>query len=136
MSALSPLDAAAAASRVASGKAVLIDVREDAELARERIAGALHAPLSRLEQTPIRLPDGAQPVFFCRSGMRTATNAGRLAAKVKGPAFVLTGGLGAWKSAGLPVEGKGGGGAIRIAILLGLAALGLWLLQNFGAGAP
>ena len=43
-------------------------------------------------------------IFHCQSGMRTATNAGRLAGTCKGEAYVLAGGLNAWKEAGLPLK--------------------------------
>jgi len=47
-------------------------------------------------------PD-ADVVFTCRSGMRTAGACDRLAARVAGEAFVLSGGLDGWTKAGLPV---------------------------------
>jgi rhodanese-related sulfurtransferase len=85
--------------------AILVDVREPDERAREKIAGTEHLPLSRL--------DAAAPtwrsktvIFHCRSGARTLANADRLAAKLGAGCepCVLEGGLDAWKKAGLPVE--------------------------------
>jgi rhodanese-related sulfurtransferase len=97
---ISPSDAA---GLVRQG-AVLVDIRETDEHARERIPGARHAPLSRIDsETPVR-PSDDVVVFHCRTGARTAGNAGRLAAATEGcQAFVLEGGLDAWKKAGLPV---------------------------------
>jgi rhodanese-related sulfurtransferase len=97
---ISPSDAA---GLVRQG-AVLVDIRETDEHARERIPGARHAPLSRIDsETPVR-PSDDVVVFHCRTGARTAGNAGRLAAAAEGcQAFVLEGGLDAWKKAGLPV---------------------------------
>ena len=42
-------------------------------------------------------------VFHCRSGARTAANAQRLASAAGCEAYVLEGGIDAWKKAGLPV---------------------------------
>ncbi|MCG7393372.1 rhodanese family protein [Microvirga sp. ACRRW] len=81
--------------------AVLIDVREADEHARERIPGARHEALSQLNGP---LPMNANAVIFhCRSGNRTATHAGKLAAAATCDAYVLEGGIEAWKKAGLPV---------------------------------
>lgn len=82
--------------------AVLVDIRESDEHARSRIPAARHAPLSRLD----RLEFGSDPravIFHCRSGNRTASNAARLAQCTDWEAFILDGGIDAWKNAGLPV---------------------------------
>ncbi|TFG89188.1 MAG: DUF2892 domain-containing protein [Hyphomicrobiales bacterium] len=42
-------------------------------------------------------------IFHCRSGMRTASNAGRLKEAAPCEAYILSGGIDAWKQAGLPV---------------------------------
>jgi hypothetical protein len=42
-------------------------------------------------------------IFHCRSGARTAANAQRLAAATDCQAYLLEGGIDAWKKAGLPV---------------------------------
>ena len=84
--------------------ATLVDVREPDEHARERIPGARNLPLSRLEDAELALHGGKPVLFHCRSGARTAGHAGRLAAKAPScEAFVVEGGLDAWKRAGLPV---------------------------------
>jgi rhodanese-related sulfurtransferase len=84
--------------------ATLVDVREPDEHARERIPGARNLPLSQLEEAELALLEGRPVVFHCRSGARTAGHAGRLAARAGAcEAFVVEGGLEAWKRAGLPV---------------------------------
>ena len=99
LTALSPHDVAA---RLSQGRAILIDVREPDEFAREHVAGSISAPLSGIDQT--RLGSSSETVIFtCRSGARTGANCDRLAARVEGAAFVMEGGLGAWKAEGLPV---------------------------------
>lgn len=84
--------------------AVLVDIRESDEHARERIPGARHHALSRIDKdTPVREGDDVL-VFHCRSGARTQGNAPRLAAASSGcETYILEGGLEAWKKAGLPV---------------------------------
>ena len=88
---------------LADAGAKFVDIRESDEHARERISGAQHAPLSQIEKFS---PEGANTlIFYCRSGNRTQTYAGKLAACAGGsPAYVLDGGLDAWKMAGQPVS--------------------------------
>lgn len=82
-----------------AGGARLVDIREADEHGRERIAGAINAPLSSLE----RIESSGPLIFHCRSGGRTTLNADRLASAGEGEAYVLRGGIAAWKEAGLPV---------------------------------
>lgn len=91
----------AAARRLLDQGAVLVDVREADEHARERVPGARNVPLSRLVE--VDAPAGKAVIFHCRSGARTAANAARLGAAAACDAYVLEGGLDAWKKAGLPV---------------------------------
>ena len=81
--------------------AILVDIREPDEFVRERIPDARNRPLSGLSTVPA---GGAKAVIFhCRSGNRTQVNAQRLAAATDCQAYILEGGLDAWKKAGLPV---------------------------------
>lgn len=90
------------ARRLLDQGAVLVDIREVDEHARERVPGARHNPLSRL--APVAAPAGKAVIFHCRSGARTASNAARLAGAAAGEAYILEGGLDAWKKAGQPVD--------------------------------
>lgn len=94
---ISPLQARQFAAR----GAVLADIRPTDEHLREHIPGSLRAPLG----APAPDFSGAgQIVFYCRSGNRTRMNADALAACARGrAAYLLEGGLDAWKRAGLPV---------------------------------
>jgi rhodanese-related sulfurtransferase len=84
--------------------AVLVDIREKDEHAREFIPNARHHALSRIDtESPARAGDSVL-VFHCRSGARTRGNAARLASSAGNcRIYILDGGLDAWKKAGLPV---------------------------------
>jgi rhodanese-related sulfurtransferase len=96
---ISPTEAAALIKQ----GAILVDIREANERAREQIPGAQHLPLSALDRA--QNVDGAQAVIFhCRSGMRTQSNAEALRCKAgDADAYFVEGGLDAWKKAGLPL---------------------------------
>lgn len=80
-------------------EALLIDVREPAEYAREHIAGAQSFPLSAFDVS--RLPRDRRIVLCCQSGARS----GRALAQLEAAGFHdlahLDGGLASWKAAGL-----------------------------------
>src|SRR5471032_3518281 len=103
MSKLQTVSPERAAELVRAG-AVLVDVREADEHARERIPGARHHALTRIDrESPARSGDDVL-IFHCRSGARTKGNAARLAAAApKCETYILDGGIDAWKKAGLPV---------------------------------
>ncbi len=90
------------AKRLVDDGALLVDVREPDEHARERVQGARLVPLSRFPAT-LERQDGQPVVFHCRSGSRTAASVARLAATAGGQGYILRGGIAAWKAAGLPV---------------------------------
>ncbi len=93
---------AAEARRLADLGALIVDIREAGEYQSENIPGALNAPLSRLGETPV---SGApMVVFHCKSGARTRINAQALAACTDAEAFILDGGIEAWKAAGYHVK--------------------------------
>lgn len=87
-----------ARGRIAEG-ATLIDIRGADEHARSRIPGARNAPLG----SELNLGDAPAVIFHCRSGMRTDANAAQLAAASPCQAYLLEGGIDAWRAAGLPV---------------------------------
>lgn len=102
--ALMPMDAKTLAAKLAKGEVTLIDIRETDEFAREHIKGAHSMPMSIVAEELDELAPKTPVVFHCRSGVRTAQNCDALAHHVKGPAFVLTGGIDAWKAANLPLS--------------------------------
>jgi rhodanese-related sulfurtransferase len=103
MSELKTISPARAAELMRQG-AVLIDIREADEHARERIPGARHHALSRINAESPARPGDDVLVFHCRSGARTKGNTARLSATSRNcETYILEGGLDAWKKAGLPV---------------------------------
>lgn len=85
--------------------AILVDIREADEHARERIAAAHHLPLSKLDNANVEFHQDKPVIFHCRSGARTLANASRLESLTGGACevFVVAGGLDAWRKARLPV---------------------------------
>ena len=83
--------------------AVMVDIRNRDEYMREHIPGALLWPIAQAA-TPLHRGAANTVVFHCRSGARTQANAAALAAAAGCEAFLLSGGLDAWKQAGLPVK--------------------------------
>ncbi|PKB19128.1 rhodanese-related sulfurtransferase [Novosphingobium kunmingense] len=144
--ALNPADLA---ERIRTGRAVLVDVREPDEFARRHIAGALSRPLSQWEDAHLSIAAGQDVVFTCKSGARTQGACDRLAARVEGTAYVLSGGVDGWERAGLPVTVDrkapleimrqvqiAAGSLVLIGVLLGFLVAPAWFgLAGFvGAG--
>ena len=101
---ISPLDAR---RRVANGSAVLVDIREPMEHAREAIPGAQLHSLSSLDPQTLAAisgPHGAAIIFHCQSGKRTGDNAERLRKCSAAEAYILQGGLLGWKDTGYPTS--------------------------------
>lgn len=97
------VDAAAARRWLDSGEAVLIDVREPDEHAREHVRSSILMPLSRFDPAALAPFRGRRIVVHCRSGRRSA-EAIRLAGNASPGLVNLRGGIEAWKAAGQPVE--------------------------------
>lgn len=92
-----------AAKRLLDAGAILVDIREGDEFAREHIPGVRQLALSQLDAADLA-SHGRPVIFHCRSGARTRSNAAALAAKVDETCevFMLEGGLEGWRKAGLP----------------------------------
>ena len=93
------------AKKLIDDGAVLIDVRELHEYARENIPGARHYALSQVNRgRPVQEGDTVL-IYHCKSGARTNMNAAKLAAASGDcEVFLLGGGIEAWKRAGLPTS--------------------------------
>ena len=104
MTAMTSISPERAAALMRDG-AVLVDIRERDEYARERIDGARHHAASILERDHPARPGDEVLIFHCKSGNRTSQNAPRIANDMPAgiQTYILDGGLDAWKKAGLPV---------------------------------
>ena len=106
------LDADAVEAELAGGDAVLVDIREAAELGSAgRIAGSIHVPRGMLEfnadpASPYHHKDldpSARVILHCASGGRSALAAATLQEMGYERVAHLDGGIAAWKEAGKPV---------------------------------
>ena len=94
---------AARAKRLIEQGAVLVDIREPMEHARESIPGAKLVPLSKMGAQEFGAECPAV-IFHCQGGNRTNANADKLAQCATGPVYLLKGGIAGWKEAGLPTS--------------------------------
>lgn len=86
---------------------LLIDVREPGEHAAEHIAGALLFPLSTFDPTALPQQEGREIVFHCAGGKRSAAAVARCQQQGFAHSRHMTGGLQAWKAAGMPTVAAG-----------------------------
>lgn len=89
---------------MADQKIQVIDVRNDDEVARGIIPGAVHIPLAMI---PVKFESlgGDEPlVFYCHSGIRSAQAAAFVANKGRAHVLNLRGGVLAWGKAGYSFE--------------------------------
>jgi len=94
------------ALREQDSRPLLLDVRSPIEFESERIEGALNVPLDALDTRVDEIPEGADVVVVCRTGVR-ATIAAESLARAGRRARVLDGGVQAWRRARLPLrEGR------------------------------
>ena len=91
------------AAAMQRGGAILIDVREGEEFAREHAAGAVHLSRGVLElKIEQAVPDdGAPIVCYCGGGSRSALAAESLQRMGYSNVASVVGGFKAWKEAGL-----------------------------------
>ncbi|HSN72738.1 MAG TPA: rhodanese-like domain-containing protein [Steroidobacteraceae bacterium] len=100
--AIAELDARDVKALLDAGRILLVDVREPAEYAAERIHGALLYPLSTFDATALPPDDPREVVFHCGSGKRSLAAAQKRLAAGAPQARHMAGGIGGWRAAGLP----------------------------------
>jgi rhodanese-related sulfurtransferase len=90
-------------------EAVVVDVRETQEWSSGHIPNARHLALGQLDKRISELEKFKdRPVIVCcASGNRSSSACGTLKRAGFERVFNLSGGIGAWKDAGLPVTNKG-----------------------------
>lgn len=138
-----------AAKQLMEEGAVLVDIRGADAHARERISDARNMPVGDIAGKQLPVGDAKAVIYHCRSGQSTQMNADALASCVSCEAYILEGGINAWKAAGLdviadpsqPLELQrqvqiGAGAMILLGVILGYTvAPGLFLISAFvGAG--
>jgi rhodanese-related sulfurtransferase len=87
--------------------ALVLDVRDPGEFGTGHIIGAKNLPLSRIEAggSEIAPKRKDKPVIvYCDTGSRAHKAAAALRTQGFGRVVSLSGGLGAWQQAGLPLE--------------------------------
>lgn len=89
--------------------AVLVDVRESGEFAAGHAADAIHLPLGHIRAhganalDVCRVPEGAEILLVCQSGMRSRVAQSSLAKDARHRYVNVDGGMAAWAASGLPV---------------------------------
>src|SRR5688572_7981983 len=85
--------------------ALVVDVREPGEYGAGHIIGARNVPLARIGAAAGELKRKDRPVIvYCQGGERAPKAAALLRKQGYGSVVNLSGGIGAWQQAGLPVE--------------------------------
>jgi len=103
LSGVKKLDAAAY-MKLRNNEHVLVDVRTPSEWASGHAPKALHIPVGDISRRMREIPEGKPVVVVCASGNRSAMAATALAKNGFDPVYNFAGGMGAWRSAGLPVK--------------------------------
>ena len=100
------VDTLAAVQKINHDDALVIDVREPAEIAQGKIARAKHIPMGELQKRIGELEKHkTKPIIMvCRSGSRSAGACGILSKQGFTDVYNLAGGMIAWQQSNLPVE--------------------------------
>lgn len=102
------IDAKSAKSLLEQGKAVIVDVREPAEHAAEKIENAKLIPLSQVCKSVLPNCEGKKLIIHCRSGKRSAAACEKLLQEDPNlEIHNLEGGIMAWSAAGCDVKNSG-----------------------------
>ena len=98
------IDAAALNTMIRANQALVVDVRETNEFAAGHIPGAINMPLSTFQASKLPVAKGKTVILNCLGGKRSGQALDKCVAAQTAVDTHLTGGFGAWKSAGLPIE--------------------------------
>jgi rhodanese-related sulfurtransferase len=88
-------------------RALLVDVRSDAEFAVSHIAGAVHAQTPEAVAAALQASEKSELVLYCSVGWRSSAMAERVAGLVDVPVHNLEGSIFAWANSGRPVVRDG-----------------------------
>ncbi len=94
------------ATQLINGKhAQVVDVRDAAEFARGSLPNARNIPLAEIgTRGPKELKKDRPVIVLCNAGNIAGRGAAQLRAAGLSEVYVLAGGLGAWREAGLPLK--------------------------------
>jgi rhodanese-related sulfurtransferase len=92
-----------AATRLMNDGAVVVDVREAEEFSAGHLTSAKHIPVSDIDKRIGDIPSGKPVLVYCATGTRSGKAAAALKKAGRDQIFNLSGGIAAWKQAGLPV---------------------------------
>lgn len=102
------VDAATLKRWMESGEAVVVDVREPAEHAAEKIPGATLTPLGMVSKSSLPVCEGKKLVIHCRSGKRSTSACEKLLAEDPNlEIYNLEGGISAWGAMGHQIAQSG-----------------------------
>ena len=96
--------AAALVNDLAAKKIVVVDLSRHAQYVQAHIPGAQYVLRSQFKQALSRLPKCSAVVLVCPDSLLSTYAHAEIAALLKVPVSVLTGGTQAWKAAGQSVE--------------------------------
>lgn len=91
------------ATRLMNDGAVVLDVRENAEYSGGHLPNSKNIPNADLEKRVAELPADKPVLVVCATGQRSGQAASVLRKLGRDKVYCLSGGLGAWRQAGLPV---------------------------------
>ena len=103
------ISAAQATQLINREDALVVDVRDPGEYGAGHILGAKNVPLSRIDAVGSEIAGKYKDkpvIVYCDDGNRSGKAATALRGQGFGKAVSLSGGLGAWRQAGLPLEKK------------------------------
>ena len=106
MKSYSEIEAADLFNLITKPRVLLVDVRNDEEVARGVIPGAVHIQLAMLPIQYEKLMNANTVVFYCHSGVRSAHAADFAVNKGVKDVFNLVGGVLAWGKAGYDLSKK------------------------------
>ena len=106
MKSYSEIEASDLFELITKPKVLLVDVRNDDEVERGIIPGAIHIQLSMLPLRYEKLMNANNVVFYCYSGVRSAHAADFAVSKGVKDVFNLVGGVVAWGKAGYTLNKK------------------------------
>jgi rhodanese-related sulfurtransferase len=99
----SSLDTLNATRLMNDGDTVIVDVRGNGEFGAGHLPAAKNIPLEDLDKRLGEIPAGKKVLVVCETGQRSGKASSLLKKAGRSEVFGLTGGVAAWRQAGLPI---------------------------------